>query len=277
MLEYLKRCSQSVADQENVTFEHIVMDGGSTDGTTEWLRNNRHIRGISEPDRGMYDAINKGLDRSKGRILAYLNCDEQYLPGTLNFVKDFFERFPHLDILFGDALLIDPSGQLVAYRKGYKPRWQYVLSSHLYLLSCGMFLRRRVVADGIRFDPSLRCVGDADFVVRILQRGFKAQHVRRYCSAFTMTGSNMSQGKHAQQEIRNLRGSAPLYVGALRLVFNFLRLSEKVLSGAYLQEYPLEYAVYTPDSLTKRTKFSAMRGSPRWPQSSGKSDPGGRN
>lgn len=267
MLEYLKRCSRSVTDQEGVTLEHIVIDGGSTDGTAQWLRDNVQIQSVREPDRGMYDAVNKGLDRAKGDILAYLNCDEQYLSGALHYVLSVFERFPDVDILFGDVLLIDPNGCLLAYRKGYTPRWQYILSSHMYLLSCAMFVRRRIVDEGIRFNPFLRDVGDADFVVRVLRRGFKARHALRYCSVFTMTGNNMSLSKNAQEEIMNLRVGAPWHVGALRPMLNLLRLTEKLLSGAYLQKYPLEYAVYTPDSSTKRVAFSATRGSPRWPQS----------
>jgi glycosyltransferase involved in cell wall biosynthesis len=87
MLDYLKRCHASIADQEKVSFEHLVIDGASKDGTPEWLRENPDIVSLSEPDNGMYDAINKGFRLAKGRILAYLNCDEQYLPGTLKYVN----------------------------------------------------------------------------------------------------------------------------------------------------------------------------------------------
>ena len=61
MLDYLKLCCASVADQDGASFEHIVVDGASTDGTAEWLRQARNITSISEKDDGMYDAINKGL------------------------------------------------------------------------------------------------------------------------------------------------------------------------------------------------------------------------
>jgi len=73
MLPYLRRCAASVADQEGGKFEHIVIDGGSTDGSGEWLAKQGHIRSISEKDNGMYDAINKGLKQANGNILAYIN------------------------------------------------------------------------------------------------------------------------------------------------------------------------------------------------------------
>ena len=66
MLSYLRRCCASVADQEGVAFEHIVVDGGSIDGTGDWLKENQHLRSVSEKDDGMYDAINKGLLMSQG-------------------------------------------------------------------------------------------------------------------------------------------------------------------------------------------------------------------
>src|SRR5205809_81991 len=81
MLEFLKRCHRSVADQ-GVHLEHIVMDGGSSDGTAEWLAGSDVSLWQSASDAGMYDAVNKGLQLASGDILAYLNCDEQYLPGA---------------------------------------------------------------------------------------------------------------------------------------------------------------------------------------------------
>ncbi len=79
---WLRLCMASVADQEAVTFEHIIQDAGSDDGTLDWLRAEPQVRTFVEKDGGMYDAINRGLQRATGDIVAYLNCDEQYLPGT---------------------------------------------------------------------------------------------------------------------------------------------------------------------------------------------------
>jgi len=202
MLGYLQRCRRSVADQQGVSLEHIVMDGGSHDGTAKWLREEtsashlpdteRQLVAHSEKDEGMYDAVNKGFRRARGRILAYLNCDEQYLPGTLEAVRETFDRNPQIDFVFGDALLIRPDGTLIACRKAYPLRWHYVLTSHLYALSCTMFFRDRVILDGQLFDCSLRDVADAAFVVKLLRSGYRGFHLRRYLAAFTLTGSNRS-------------------------------------------------------------------------------------
>src|SRR3954468_24481434 len=87
--DWLKLCVASVADQAG-PFEHIVQDGSSTDETLDWLLNDPRVKARSEPDRSMYEAINRGLKRAGGDILGYLNCDEQYLPGALEKVRNYF-------------------------------------------------------------------------------------------------------------------------------------------------------------------------------------------
>src|SRR5688572_28783022 len=84
--EWLKLCIASVADQEDVTVEHIVQDAGSDDGTLDWLLKEPRVAAFVEKDSGMYDAVNRGLRRAKGEFVAYLNADEQYLPGGLKEV-----------------------------------------------------------------------------------------------------------------------------------------------------------------------------------------------
>src|SRR5271155_3382250 len=91
--QWLKLCVASVADQ-GVEVEHIVQDACSDDGTLDWLLTDPRVKAFSEKDAGMYDAVNRGLRRASGQILSYLNCDEQYLPGALQAVGDYFERHP---------------------------------------------------------------------------------------------------------------------------------------------------------------------------------------
>jgi glycosyltransferase involved in cell wall biosynthesis len=265
MLPYLKRCARSVADQGELV-EHIVVDALSDDGTQQWLSSRSEIVSIVERDAGMYDAINKGLTQARGEFASYLNCDEQYLPGTLTAVARFFDAHADVDVLFGDALLVDSVGQLLSYRKGYGPRWPYIAASHLYVLTCTMFLRRRLIDAGHRFDISWKDVGDAEFVVRLLRHGARAAHVPRYLSAFTVTGSNMSSGPNARKETQRLRRSWPRWVRAFRVPLDLLRRIEKVTSGAYVQHFPLAYAIYPAGESERRETFVARSSTFRWPR-----------
>lgn len=270
MLDFLKCCAASVADQEGAVSQHIVVDGNSNDGSAKWLKQHPHIKSIREKDNGMYDAVNKGLKMADGEILAYLNCDEQYLPGTLAAVKYYFHENPEVDIVFGDALLTRPNGSLIAFRKGYTPRWRYILASHLYVLSCTMFFRRKVLDDGFCFDTRFKAVGDMDFVVRLLRQGYSARHIKRYFSAFTMTGENLSADPRAVKEWKELLLKAPLTVRWGKWLLNLGRLTEKLLSGAYFQKTPLEYSLYPARVIPaegvepERRDFRANKASSRW-------------
>jgi glycosyltransferase involved in cell wall biosynthesis len=264
-IAYLKRCCASVADQKGVSVEHIVVDGASTDGTVDWIKSLPGMCFLSEPDHGMYDAVNKGLRLAKGDVLAYLNCDEQYLPDTLQFVDQYFVAHPEVDVVFGDALLIRADGSLLAFRKGYKPVWWFIEAGHLYVLSCTMFFRRRLIERGFFFNADLRDVADADFVVRVLRGGAHGRHLRRYLAAFTVTGKNMSAGPNALLERKALLASAPRWIRGLRGPINGLRLMTKLVSGAYFERAPIRYEVYADERAGGRQEFVAESVSWRWP------------
>lgn len=91
--DFLEINIKSLLNQSYQNFEHIVIDGGSTDGTVELLKkyeSQYNMRWISEPDNGIYDAVNKGIKMAKGEIIAYLNSDDFYFPWTLEVVANFF-------------------------------------------------------------------------------------------------------------------------------------------------------------------------------------------
>jgi glycosyltransferase involved in cell wall biosynthesis len=265
MLPYLKACASSIQDQE-VNLEHIVVDGASTDGTAEWLKNHLDIASVSEKDDGMYDAINKGIQMSRGEIVSYLNCDEQYLPGVLRSVAEIFRRDSRIDLLFGNALIIRPTGELLAYRKSFVPRWPYVWASHMYTQSSSMFVRRNVFESGVLFDPGWKTVGDADFVVRALRSGFVARHIKEYLSAYMITGSNLGDHGNAIVELKSFRNKAPLWLRYSDFVTHTLIRLEKIQNGAYWEKMPLVYSVYTTNNLQQRTEFIVESASPLDPR-----------
>ena len=100
----------SIKAQTYHRYEHIVVDGGSTDETLGILRRTEGsypMRWTSEPDRGMYEAVNKGMRQATGDILCYLNSDDLYLPWTLESLVEAFRRHPEAGNVFGDALTVD--------------------------------------------------------------------------------------------------------------------------------------------------------------------------
>jgi glycosyltransferase involved in cell wall biosynthesis len=265
MLSYLKLCHASIADQEGPSREHIVVDGVSTDGTVEWLTTQPQITSIVEKDNGMYDAINKGFDACSGEIVSYLSCDEQYLPGTLKYIHEYFQRNPDVDGVFGDTLIIRPDGDFVSFRKSYRPFWPFIGVSILYVFPASMFLRRRILDNGVRFDTRFKARGDGDFVIRLLRKGYRLRNIRRYLSTFAFTGHNLGQSDAARSEDYLLRSTLPAWVPRMRRPLNAARLLVKLLSGAYFERPPLNYSVYVPGNERARVSFQARHLSQRWP------------
>lgn len=106
---FIERTIHSVLDQEvDFPVEYLVMDGGSTDGTVDVLKKYEgKLKWISQKDCGQSDAINKGMDLAQGEIVAWLNSDDTYLPGTLQKVKNYFDTYPENQWLYGNCKIID--------------------------------------------------------------------------------------------------------------------------------------------------------------------------
>jgi glycosyltransferase involved in cell wall biosynthesis len=264
MLGYLQRCSASIDDQTCPSHEHLVVDGGSTDGTIEWLHAQPGITSIVGRDQGMYDAINKGLRASSGEIVSYLSCDEQYLPGALESVSEYFDAHPDVDLVFGDTLVTRPDGSLVCFRKAYAAIWPFIASSDLYNFPSSMFLQRRIAEQGELFDPEFKDVGDAEFVIRLLRKGYRLATFRQYLSTFTLTGANRSQNPAVRAEGERLRRRFPAWVRYARPPLNVARLLLKLTSGAYFERPPLRYSMYVSAADGQRTTFETHTPSPRW-------------
>lgn len=111
--DYLEVTIQSVLRQDYPDLEYLVVDGGSTDGSVEIIHKyqDRIAWWVSEPDRGQADAINKGFKRATGDIIAWLNSDDIYLPGTLFRAAERMSSNPEAGMVYADALSIDAKGR----------------------------------------------------------------------------------------------------------------------------------------------------------------------
>jgi glycosyltransferase involved in cell wall biosynthesis len=220
--------------------EHLVQDGGSTDGTVEWLEENDErlnqavpgslflVPGFGEKegaelrnqeprtknqepsfsfayasgkDAGMYDAINKAWERSTGDVLSWLNADEQYLPGTLESVVHYFKSHPEADAVYGNFMIVDGEGKPLAARREIPLKKTYIANGSLYAASCTCFYRRRLWDEGVlRLDTSYRYSSDADLVLRLLDDGVKFGHIDRIQAVFGVAGGNLSFSPAMKEE-----------------------------------------------------------------------------
>ena len=181
----LQRTLDSVANQHYEQVEHLIVDGGSTDGTLEMARNyqagSRHQVVItSEPDNGLYDAMNKGLQKATGDYILFLNAgDALHSPQTLEVVAREIDNSkaqspkspnPAPAVVYGDTAIIDAEGNFLHLRDKRPPE---ELSWHSFrngMLVCHQaFYARLDIARQVPYDLYYRYSADADWCIRIMK------------------------------------------------------------------------------------------------------------
>src|SRR4051812_32844636 len=190
-LEWLRLCVASVADQQGIEVEHIVQDGGSGFSIVD-LPAAPGLQLFIQKDAGMYDAINRGLQRVRGDVCAYLNCDEQYLPGALENAAAAFARDPTLDVLLTGSVVVDREGKYICSRPPLQPSLRHLRAGKMYNLTSSIFFRVRLIRErGLLFNRQLRIVGDRDWFQRVVEAGARIETLDLMTSAFFDLGTNL--------------------------------------------------------------------------------------
>jgi glycosyltransferase involved in cell wall biosynthesis len=256
-LSWLQLCVRSVADQ-GVDFEHWIEDAGTGPELDSWVRTETTAQLEVAPDDGIYDALNRGFAKATGEIFAWLNCDEQYLPGALQAVAERFAADPALDVLLADNLVVNAEGRYLAHRFSLQP-----VEAHCWLRfpvsSCALFFRRRVWRP---FDTRWKSAGDWWWFMEMLRSGAKIDVLRRFVATFGETGENVGLSPVTRQEHAAIRAARPRWIKALApwlLARHRLRMWQ---SGAY-RVAPFDYAMYVPGKI-ERVSFQAARPTARW-------------
>ena len=175
----------SVAQQEYTHVEHIVVDGGSTDGTLEILKRTPRLTWVSEKDEGHYHAMDKGTRMASGELVAVLNADDCLRPGVLGEVGAAYARHLEWDGVFGDIVYVDGEGQEIFRREEatFDPqviRFGYNMVNHQTLfLKKDTFLR----LGGYRYKDFLNCC-DLELIMRLVQAGGYIGHIPLYIVDF---------------------------------------------------------------------------------------------
>ena len=163
----IEQCIESIASQNYQNIEHIVIDGGSTDGTLDILMK-KGVRYISEPDAGIYDAMNKGIRLAKGEIVGILNCDDYYCSqDALGTVLKAFED-PEVSACHGRIAQVFANGK-IACLVGRNVSFE-ALRRKMKVAHPALFLRRSVYERYGDYSVGFRIAADHDFVLRIWNR-----------------------------------------------------------------------------------------------------------
>jgi glycosyltransferase involved in cell wall biosynthesis len=260
---WLKLCIASVADQQGVEVEHIVQDACSDDGTQDWLPHDKRVKAFIEKDKGMYDAVNRGYKRAEGDILAYLNCDEQYLPGGLKAVHDFFQSHPEAEVALAGTIVVDGAGKYICHRHLMVPHLQHVWF-RFPILTSSVFLRRRVISErGIFFDTHWRDLGDFHWVLALIKNKVPMAVCDTFTSAFADTGENMNLKPNAIREKAETAKMIPARARALK-PFSILHHRLRRLAAGHFRLKPASYQIYTLGSPDSRVNFDVPKPTAVW-------------
>lgn len=202
-LEELKFTFQSIESQTNKDFEWIVVDGNSQDGTVGWLKSNHLAKWRSEPDKGIFDAMNKGLDRAKGRYLIFMNSGDAFAADTvLDEVHKEITSNSFPGFVYGDSLDIDEHQQQ-HYRKAkdFKKNWMGMITQHQ-----AMFFSNIAVGK-TRYSLEFPITGDYAYISEILKKLDKGDILQIHFPVckFNMGGTNEQQRFKALKEDYRIR------------------------------------------------------------------------
>lgn len=232
---YIEDTILSVLNQNYPNLEYIIIDGGSNDSSVEVIKKyEEHLSyWVSEKDNGQSHAINKGFQRATGDIVAWINSDDVYVDNIFEFVSNYFINHPDVDMIYGNAEIIDKNGKTIMHRKEIP--FDKVMGCFwgfgLLIPQPAAFWRRSIFEKIGYLDENLHFGMDSDLWRRIAVNGYTIKHVdklfakmRYHQDAKTITNYKQNNEKNMNELSREIR-----------LSYNTLKISKFV---------PYEYSLF---------------------------------
>lgn len=207
-VNYIERAIKSVVTQDYPNFELFIKDGGSKDGSVEVIKHYakkypKKIKWISEKDQGQSSALNLGISKVNGDIIAWLNCDDVYKPGTFKVVAKYFSNNPDKMWAFGKCDIIDSEDReirklITEYKNFWLKRYSYNSLLVLNFISqMGVFWRKEIKKTSL-LDPKQFYVMDYDNWLR-LGKKYNPGFIDRYLASFRIIPSSKSSTGFVKQ------------------------------------------------------------------------------
>lgn len=169
-VNFIQQTLDSVQSQSYLNYEHIVIDGGSTDGALDILNKRSNITLISERDNGQTEAINKGIKLMTGEIFAWLNTDDYYEKETLYIVANIFNSNSNIKVVYGNIRYVDYNGLELFFDNGPKISYNKLLDNPYIMRQPSMFIHKSVINDIGLLNEKYNLAMDLDFYLRVLKK-----------------------------------------------------------------------------------------------------------
>lgn len=194
--EYLEELIQSVLNQSYPKIEHLIIDDGSQDGgaTISILKKYPHLRWWSRENRGQYPTMNEGLLAAMGEIICYVSADDLISQDAVKFVFEFLSTHSEFDGVFGITRFVDLAGNPQAYPAPFQKAPISFVPYFAHISHCSLYIRRSsLLQRKLLFDPSLRYVGDYEWMIRISQSDLKIGRINCELSRVRLHDNQISQ------------------------------------------------------------------------------------
>lgn len=197
---YLEQTIQSVIAQTYPNIEYIIIDGGSTDGTIDVIKkyDNHIAHWVSEPDRGIYDAMNKGIRLAHGKLIGMVNASDYYEPNTVQRVIEAYQAKPNVGIFHGNINMLNEDGSFFK-RKVADTNLQH-LETGFSIFHPTFFVAKRVYDTMGLYDTTFRLAADYDFALRCWKAGTEFYHIDSVLSNFRVGGATNQQRQKSLAE-----------------------------------------------------------------------------
>lgn len=194
----------SVINQNYPNLEYIIIDGASTDNSVEIIEKYKEYFSyfVSEPDKGMTDALIKGFSKATGEILAWINSDDTYLPETFNYVATLYKK-TKFDFLYADCHITDIDNKLIKQAKSYYTNYKAQAWGIIPIYQPSCFWSKELFDEIGRLNPDFHVTMDGDLFYRILKHCKNPVRINRALSTFRIhpgqSGSWAPQGRYLME------------------------------------------------------------------------------
>lgn len=189
--KFLRATIESVLGQTYPNIEYIVIDGGSTDGSVDLIREyaDRLAYWVSEPDQGQTDAINKGFAKASGQYMAWLNSDDTYEPEAVAEAVAFLQAHPEVGLVYGDANFIDEHGRPIGRFPAAQTDYQRLRRGYVHIPQQSAFWRAELWQQVGPLDPQMYFAMDYDLWVRLAEIS-ELRYLRKTWANFRLHGAS---------------------------------------------------------------------------------------
>ncbi len=216
-VKFIEETILSIINQDYPNLEYIIIDGGSTDGTVEIIKKyESHLAyWLSEPDKGMYDALQKGFDQSTGEIMGWLNADDLYVNGCLFRIANVFDNNKQVNWVTGAHIGIDENSVVTYCGVGRRfNKYQFLSGDYMWIAQESTLWRRSLwEKTGSHLSTELHAAGDFELWLRFIQKDYLHE-----------VGTCIGMFRHREGQIS---GQLDRYIDEVRNIYATLKIDSK--------------------------------------------------